>query len=82
MTTRIEILDHHYDKIVNELPNESRLYAQFKNAFVLPPSRSQCEAKIIQIFCHENEAEEILKTMKQHCPEVAPKVTTGVKLDS
>jgi hypothetical protein len=82
MTTRIEILDHHYDKILNELPKESRLYSQFKNGFIVSRSSSQGEAKVIQIFCHEDESEEILKAMKQHAPEVAPKVTTGLNLNS
>lgn len=82
MTLRIEIPDIDYDKIVAQLPAESRLYAQFKNAFVLPPSTWQGHARLIQIVCQEHEAEEILKAIKQHCPEVAPTITSGVDLQS
>lgn len=78
MTVRIEIPDVHYDKILDQLPKESRLYSQFKNAFVVSRSSPKGQARILQIYCNEDEAEDILKAMKRHCPEVEPAITTGV----
>jgi patatin-like phospholipase/acyl hydrolase len=80
MAVRIEIPNVHYDKIVDQLPKESQFYSRLKNAFVVSRFSPQGPARILQIYCDDNETDDILKTLKQYCPEVEPNITTGVNL--
>lgn len=70
MRTLIEIPIVYYDEIMKHVPEESPLYARFKNGFIVKPS--------IQIFCEDQELEDALRTIERYCPREQFHVSPGV----
>jgi hypothetical protein len=76
----IDISPEHYDRILSEFPEESRMYAILKNGLVIHHFQAGNEIRTVEILCDKFHARMILAAAQIYCPEAAPEIEEAIRL--
>jgi hypothetical protein len=76
----IDISPEHYDRILSEFTEESRMYAILKNGLVLHHFEAGNEFRTVEILCEKFHARMILAAAEVFCPEAAAEIEEAIRL--
>jgi hypothetical protein len=76
----IDILPEHYDRILSEFTEESRMYAILKNGLVIHHFETGNVSKTVEILCDKFHARMILAAAEMFCPEAAAEIEEAIRL--
>jgi hypothetical protein len=76
----IDILPEHYDRLLSEFSEESRIYAILKNGLVIHHFEAGNEFRTVEIFCEKFHARMILAAAEIYCPEAAAGIREAIRL--
>jgi hypothetical protein len=65
----VDISPEHYDRILSEFAEESRIYAILKNGLVLHHFEAGYDIRTVEILCDKFHARMILAAAEMYCPE-------------
>ena len=74
MKILIDILPQHYDRILSEFTEESRMYAILKNGLVIHRFEASNEFRTVEILCEKFHARMILAAAETVCPEAVGQI--------
>ena len=80
MKILIDISPDHYDRILSEFTEESRMYAILKNGLVIHHFEADKEFRTVEILCEKFHARMILAAAETVCPEAAAQIEEGIRL--
>ena len=81
MKILIDISPEHYDRLLSEFSEESRIYASLKNGLVILHHTEAGDAsKMVEILCEKFHARMILAVAELVCPEAAAKIEEAIRL--
>ena len=80
MKILIDISLEHYDRILSEFTEESRIYAILKNGLVIHHFEAGNEFRTVEIFCEKFHARMILAAAEIYCPEAAAGIREAIRL--
>ena len=80
MKISLDILPEHYDRILSEFDEESRIYAILKNGLVLHHFEAGNEFRTVEILCEKFHAQMILAVAEMVCPEAAARIEEAIRL--
>ena len=69
MKILVDISPEHYDRILSEFAEESRIYAILKNGLVLHHFEAGYDIRTVEILCDKFHARMILAAAEMYCPE-------------
>jgi hypothetical protein len=76
----LDISPQHYDRILSEFDEESRIYAILKNGLILNHFETDNEIRTVGIFCDKFHARMILAAAEMYCPEAAAEIEEAIRL--
>jgi len=76
----IDISAEHYDRILSEFTEESRIYAILKNGLVIHRFEAGNELRTVEILCEKFHARMILAAAEIYCPEAAAGIREAIRL--
>jgi len=76
----IDISAKHYDRILSEFTEESRIYAILKNGLVIHRFEAGNELRTVEILCEKFHARMILAAAEIYCPEAAAGIREAIRL--
>jgi hypothetical protein len=76
----IDISPEHYDRLLSELTEESRIYAILKNGLVIHHFEANKEFRTVEILCEKFHARMILSVAEIFCPEAIAEIQEGIRL--
>jgi hypothetical protein len=77
----IDISPEHYDRLLREFTEESRMYAILKNGLVILHHTEAGDAsKMVEILCEKFHARMILAVAELVCPEAAAGIEEAIRL--
>jgi ribonuclease HIII len=76
----IDISPEHYDRILSEFTEDSRMYAILKNGLVIHHFEASNEFKTVEILCDKFHARMILAAAEIFCPEAAAEIEEAIRL--
>ena len=76
----IDISPEHYDRILSEFTEESRIYAILKNGLVVHLLKAGKSSKAVEILCEKFHARMILAVAEIFCPEATAEIEEAIKL--
>jgi len=76
----LDIFPEHYDPLLSEFSEESRMYAILKNGLVIHHTESGNAFKTVEILCEKFHARMILAVAELVCPEAAAKIEEAIRL--
>jgi hypothetical protein len=76
----IDISPEHYDRILSEFTEESRIYAILKNGLVIHHTEAGEVSKTAEILCEKFHARMILAVAELVCPEAAAGIDEAIRL--
>ena len=76
----VDISPEHYDRILNELDEESRIYAILKNGLVLHHFEGGNDIRTVEILCEKFHARMILAAAEIYCPEAVAEIEEAIRL--
>jgi hypothetical protein len=76
----IDILPEHYDRLLSEFSEQSRIYAILKNGVVIHHSEAGDEFRTVEILCEKFYARMILAAAEIFCPEAASEIEEAIRL--
>ena len=76
----LDISPQHYDRILSEFDEESRIYAILKNGLILHHFETDNEIRTVGIFCDKFHARMILAAAEMYCPEAAAEIEEAIRL--
>jgi phage tail protein X len=76
----IDISPEHYDRLLSEVAEESRMYAILKNGLVIHNIEGDKASKTVEILCEKFYARMILAVAETVCPEAAAQIEEGIRL--
>jgi len=76
----VDISTEHYDRILNEFREESRMYAILKNGLVLHHFEESNEFRTVEILCDKFHARMILAAAEMYCPEAVAEIGRAIRL--
>jgi hypothetical protein len=76
----IDISPEHYDRLLSEFTEESRMYAILKNGLVIDHTEAGEASKTVEILCEKFHARMILAVAELVCPEAAAKIEEAIRL--
>jgi hypothetical protein len=76
----IDISPEHYDRILSEFTEESRIYAILKNGLVLHHFEGGNEFRTVEILCEKYHARMILAAAEMYCPEAVAEIEEAIRL--
>jgi hypothetical protein len=76
----IDISPEHYDRILSEFTEDSRMYAILKNGLVIHHFEAANEFKTVEILCDKFHARMILAAAEIFCPEAAAQIEEAIRL--
>jgi len=76
----IDISPEHYDRILSEFTEDSRMYAILKNGLVIHHFEASNEFKTVDILCDKFHARMILAAAEIFCPEAAAEIEEAIRL--
>jgi hypothetical protein len=74
----LDISPEHYDRILSEFDEESRIYA--KNGLVLHHFEAGNDIRTVEILCEKFHARMILAAAEMYCPEAAAEIEEAIRL--
>ena len=80
MKILIDISPEHYDRILSEFTEESRIYAILKNGLVIHHFEAGNEFRMVEILCDKFHARMILAAAEIYCPEAAAEIEEAIRL--
>ena len=76
----IDISPAHYDRLLSEFTEESRMYAILKNGLVIHHFKAGNEIRTVEILCEKFHARMILAAAEIFCPEAAAEIEEAIRL--
>jgi hypothetical protein len=76
----IDISPDHYDRMLSEFTEESRIYAILKNGLVLHYFQGTKELRTVEILCDKFHARMILAAAEMVCPEAAAEIEEAIRV--
>jgi hypothetical protein len=76
----IDISPEHYDRLLSEFTEQSRIYAILENGLVIHHFEAGEVSKTVEILCEKFHARMILAVAELVCPEAAPKIEEAIRL--
>jgi hypothetical protein len=76
----VDISPEHYDRLLSQFTEESRMYAILKNGVVIHHFKTGNVSKTVEILCEKFHARMILAAAEMFCPEAAAEIETAIKL--
>jgi hypothetical protein len=76
----IDISPAHYDRLLSELTEESRIYAILKNGVVIHQFEAGYESRTVEILCEKFHARMILAIAEMVCPEAVAEIEEAIRL--
>ena len=76
----IDISPEHYDRLLSEFTEESRIYAILKNGLVIHRFEGGDVSKTVEILCDKFHARMILAVAEIFCPEAAAEIEEAIRL--
>jgi hypothetical protein len=80
MKILVDISPEHYDRILSEVDEESRIYAVLKNGLVLHRFEAGNDVRTIEILCDKFHARMILAAAEMYCPEAVAEIEESIRL--
>ena len=80
MKILIAISPEHYDRLLSNFTEESRIYAILKNGLVIHHFETGNVSKTIEILCEKFHARMILAAAEMYCPEAAAEIEESIRL--
>ena len=80
MKILLDISPEHYDRILSEFDEESRIYAILKNGLVIHHFETGNVSKTIEILCEKFHARMILAAAEMYCPQAAAEIEEAIRL--
>ena len=80
MKILVDLSPEHYDRILNELSEESRIYTILKNGLVLHHFEGINEFRTVEILCEKFHARMILAAAELYCPEAVAEIEEAIRL--
>ena len=80
MKILVDISPQHYDRILNEFSEESRMYAILKNGLVLHHFEAGNDFGTVEILCDKFHAWLILAAAEMYCPEAVTEIEEAIRL--
>ena len=80
MKILIDISPEHYDRLLKEFSEESRIYAILKNGLVIHHFEAGTEFRTVEILCEKFHARMILTVAEMFCPEAAAEIEEAIRL--
>ena len=80
MKILIDISPEHYDRILSEFDQESRMYAILKNGLVIHHFEAGNEFRMVEILCDKFYARMILAAAQMYCPEAVAEIEESIRL--
>jgi hypothetical protein len=76
----VDISLAHYDRLLNEFSEDTRMYAILKNGLVLHHFQGSNEFRTVEILCDKFHARMILAAAEMYCPEAAAEIEESIRL--
>ena len=76
----IDISPEHYDRLLSEFTEESRMYAILKNGLVIHYLEAGTEFRTVEILCEKFHARMILAAAEVFCPEAVAEIEEAIRL--
>jgi hypothetical protein len=76
----IDISTAHYDNLLSQFTEESRIYAILKNGLVIHHFEGVKEFRTVEILCDKFHARMILAAAETYCPEAAAEIEESIRL--
>jgi hypothetical protein len=76
----IDISTEHYDHLLTQFTEESRIYAILKNGLVIHHFEGGNEFRTVEILCDKFHARMILAAAEMYCPEAAAEIEESIRL--
>jgi hypothetical protein len=76
----IDISPEHYDRLLSELTEESRIYVILKNGVVIHQFERGAEFRTVEILCEKFHARMILAIAEMFCPEAVAEIEEAIRL--
>jgi hypothetical protein len=76
----LDISPEHYDRLLSEFTEESRMYAILKNGLVIQHLKAGNELKTVEILCEKFHARMILTVAEMFCPEAVAEIEEAIRL--
>jgi hypothetical protein len=76
----IDISPEHYDRMLSEFTEESRMYAILKNGLVIHHFEAGNQFKMVEILCEKFHARMILAVAEIFCPEAVAEIEEAIRL--
>ena len=80
MKILVDLSPEHYDRILSEFSEESRMYAILKNGLVLHYFEADNEIRTVGILCDKFHARMILAAAEMYCPEAIAEIEEAIRL--
>ena len=80
MKILIDISPEHYDRLLKEFTEDSRIYAILKNGLVIHHFEAGNEFRTVEILCEKYHARMILTVAEMFCPEAAAEIEEAIRL--
>jgi len=74
----LDISPKHYDRLLSEFSEVSRMYAILKNGLVIHHTEAGNVFKTVEILCEKFHARMILAVAELVCPEAAAKIEEAI----
>ena len=80
MKILIDISPEHYDRLLSQFTEESRMYAILKNGLVIHHFEAGNDFRTVEILCDKFHARMILAAAEIYCPEAAAEIEESIRL--
>lgn len=80
MKILIDISPEYYDRLLDEISEQSRMYAILKNGLVIYQIEGNPVSRTVEILCEKFHARMILAVAETVCPEAAAQIEEGIRL--
>ena len=80
MKILIDISPEHYDRLLSNFAEESRIYAILKNGLVIHHVEAGNQFRMVEILCEKFHARMILAAAEMFCPEAAAEIEQAIRL--
>jgi hypothetical protein len=76
----VDLSPEHYDRILDEFSEESRMYAVLKNGLVLHHFEGSNDFRTVEILCDKFHARMILAAAEMYCHEAIAEIEEAIRL--
>jgi hypothetical protein len=76
----VDISPEHYDRLLSQFTEESRMYAILKNGLVIHHFEAGNDFRTVEILCDKFHARMILAAAEIYCPEAAAEIEESIRL--